>query len=57
MKPEDQYDEDLIVYKDFSLRKRIKTPASKDPKSQQVTKESLRKQEDDEALKAKHTSL
>jgi hypothetical protein len=43
MKPEDQYDEDLIVYKDFSLRKRIKTPASKDPKSQQVTKESLRK--------------
>ena len=57
MKQEDQYDEDLIVYKDFSLRKRIKTPASKDPKSQQVTKESLRKQEDDEALKAKHTSL
>jgi hypothetical protein len=33
LKPEDQYDEDLIVYKDFSLRKRMKTPVGKDQKS------------------------
>lgn len=42
-KPEDQYDEDLIVYKDFSLRKRMKTAAPPNLKNQKITKEALKK--------------
>jgi len=54
-KKADQKDSDLIVYRDFSLRKRIETSINKEPKLDKlVQKRQAAKDKDKKAAKPVH---